>query len=138
MCPHDKFDILFYGDGVLVRKCRNCGQVEVKTERWVSALSTIDLIDSNGEVWASVSFEPPVGEDFLCYRRSVDVLFTDGKSVYAGYCKTWDDEEGRKPEWMLGGPDGYEFDGEVLGWRLMPEVPVRFTELRPAGETEEL
>jgi hypothetical protein len=34
MCPHCEFDILYYQEGILIRKCRSCGELEIKTEYW--------------------------------------------------------------------------------------------------------
>jgi hypothetical protein len=36
MCPHNVFDIVYYGCGVMARKCRSCGETEIKTERWTT------------------------------------------------------------------------------------------------------
>lgn len=35
MCPHNSFDILYYEKSFMIRKCRNCGQLEIKAEYWV-------------------------------------------------------------------------------------------------------
>ena len=36
MCPHDSFIVLLYHSGVLIRKCKNCGEIEIKIEGWLS------------------------------------------------------------------------------------------------------
>jgi hypothetical protein len=36
MCSHDEFDILFYHNGVMIRKCKHCGEIEMNTEHWIS------------------------------------------------------------------------------------------------------
>ena len=35
MCPHNEFDIVYYHQGIVIRKCKSCGQIEVDTEWWV-------------------------------------------------------------------------------------------------------
>ena len=37
MCPHDDFDILYYKDGVMIRRCKDCRQIEVYLEFWADA-----------------------------------------------------------------------------------------------------
>lgn len=39
MCPHDSFDVLYYDPSVMIRRCRNCGKVEIRTEGWCDLLS---------------------------------------------------------------------------------------------------
>jgi len=34
VCPHDEFDIIYYENNVLVRRCKLCGEVEVKFDYW--------------------------------------------------------------------------------------------------------
>lgn len=34
MCPHNDFEIIYYKDGVLLRRCKDCGQVEMRTD-WI-------------------------------------------------------------------------------------------------------
>lgn len=49
MCPHSEFDIIYYKGGVLLRRCKSCGQVEMRTD-WiwcdipsvVAALATVE------------------------------------------------------------------------------------------------
>ena len=36
MCPHDDFVIIYYKDGVMLRSCKHCQQVEIHLE-WVWA-----------------------------------------------------------------------------------------------------
>lgn len=36
MCPHDDFDIVYYEKGFMIRKCKVCGQLEMKSEYWVN------------------------------------------------------------------------------------------------------
>lgn len=35
MCPHRRFEIIHYESGIMIRRCHDCGQVELRTERWV-------------------------------------------------------------------------------------------------------
>jgi hypothetical protein len=37
MCPHSRFEIVYYSDGIIIRKCRDCGEIEVNLERWTGA-----------------------------------------------------------------------------------------------------
>lgn len=64
---------------------------------------------------------PPAGEDFGCFRHSVDVLVTDGRRQWVGYLQTWDGEE-YPPAWKMKGPDGWDIDG-VTHWMPLPELP---------------
>lgn len=49
MCPHNNFDIIYYKDGVLMRRCKDCQQVDLRTD-WIwcdaeslrAALATIE------------------------------------------------------------------------------------------------
>jgi hypothetical protein len=34
MCPHTDFDIIYYKDGILIRRCKDCGEIEMCTE-WI-------------------------------------------------------------------------------------------------------
>jgi len=34
MCKHDRFDILFYDGYILIRKCKDCGDVEMRVDGW--------------------------------------------------------------------------------------------------------
>ncbi len=36
MCPHNDFEIIYYEDGVMLRRCKHCRQVELHLE-WVWA-----------------------------------------------------------------------------------------------------
>lgn len=36
MCPHNDFEIIYYKDGVMLRRCRNCQKVELHLE-WIWA-----------------------------------------------------------------------------------------------------
>jgi hypothetical protein len=37
MCPHDEFEILYYLDRILIRRCKRCGAVQINlhTSRWM-------------------------------------------------------------------------------------------------------
>ena len=39
MCPHDSFEVLYYDLTVMVRRCNQCGKVEIRTERWCDLFS---------------------------------------------------------------------------------------------------
>ena len=32
MCEHNKFEVLYFQDGIIIRRCMSCGEIEVKTE----------------------------------------------------------------------------------------------------------
>lgn len=34
MCEHTDFEIIYYQDGVLLRRCKECGLVELRTD-WI-------------------------------------------------------------------------------------------------------
>ena len=36
MCPHNRFEILYYVYGIMIRKCLDCGGIDIKTEYWVT------------------------------------------------------------------------------------------------------
>jgi len=36
MCQHNRFDILYYDGGTMVRRCKDCGEVEMRVEYWES------------------------------------------------------------------------------------------------------
>ena len=36
MCQHNDFDVLYYKNGILIRKCKHCGEIEAKFEHWQS------------------------------------------------------------------------------------------------------
>jgi hypothetical protein len=35
MCEHNDFEILYYKDGIMVRRCRSCRLVEINVDYWV-------------------------------------------------------------------------------------------------------
>ena len=46
MCQHDDFEIIYYNDGIMLRLCRYCGQVEMHVEReWNGLRSVQDMLD---------------------------------------------------------------------------------------------
>lgn len=47
MCEHRHFDIVYYKDGILMRKCQSCGQVEVHIDwDWCDIDDIEDAINS--------------------------------------------------------------------------------------------
>ena len=35
MCSHNRFKLLYYEDGIMIRECIDCRQLEIKTEYWL-------------------------------------------------------------------------------------------------------
>ena len=33
-CTHNEFDVVYYKDNVMIRKCKSCGEVDLKTDSW--------------------------------------------------------------------------------------------------------
>lgn len=54
MCPHNDFKIVYYVDGVMLRQCKHCEQIEIHLDRdWCglkvvqNALSTARVVDKD-------------------------------------------------------------------------------------------
>ena len=41
MCPHDTFKIIYYDDGVMLRRCENCGQIDLRLDWQWQSLETV-------------------------------------------------------------------------------------------------
>ena len=47
MCQHSEFEIVYYAHEVMVRKCRDCGQLEVALDyRWIPASAIVKLVEA--------------------------------------------------------------------------------------------
>jgi hypothetical protein len=52
MCPHDKFDVLYYRDDIMIRRCNYCERIEIRVESWADpteVVRVINLIVTKGE-----------------------------------------------------------------------------------------
>lgn len=48
MCRHDRFEMLRYEDGIMIRRCLDCGEVELMTEKWIKAADVRSLVNQGG------------------------------------------------------------------------------------------
>lgn len=78
--------------------------------------------------WVSVSdalpdFDGDAG-DFGDYTFSKDVLVTDGRDVWVGYCVIYYPEYAQSdpPSWRMKGPDSYTLKS-ITHWKPLPPLP---------------
>jgi len=54
MCPHNDFEIIYYEDYIMVRKCKGCGAIEVRSElRWHDVREMLDVLKDLGQTYES-------------------------------------------------------------------------------------
>lgn len=86
--------------------------------------------------WISVNEQlPAVAEDYMAFTHSKEVLFTNGKRIFLGYCQQWEEDE-YPLQWKVQGPDGYEIDN-VTHWMALPTNKIRIAE-SAASEQERI
>jgi len=70
--------------------------------------------------WNKPDKNPPKGEDFGAFTRSIPVLVATATQMYVGYQQI--DTEENATSWRMAGPDGYVIK-DVASWSFLPPLP---------------